>query len=408
MQTALIIFILTYIVIAVQNLPKIYISRPAGSLLGAVFMVLFGVLSFEDAWAAIDFKVILFILGMMIIVAYLEISGFFEVAENYILRKAKNGLNLLFLLIFSSGLFSALFMNDTMCIMLTPVVLRITTKAGLNPIPYLIALATSSNIGSVMTVIGNPQNMLIGLYSDIPFLKFFMILAPVGIIGLFINFAVIRAVYRKDISRTPIKISRNGGPGGIQKKLMVFSFSAIFILVVFLSLGYSPPAVAMVCACFLILAGATKPRKVLEEVDWTLLLLFSGLFIVMKGVEKSGITELILGNIRKYSAETEFWNMIQVTVTSVVSSNIISNVPAVVLISNIFSGLLMSNSFWLTLAMASTLAGNLTVIGSIANIIVFESAKEKVNVGFLEYLKVGLPLTLLTILVGIAVITVIC
>ncbi|MDD5645511.1 MAG: anion transporter [bacterium] len=408
MKTALIIFIFTYIVIAVQNLPRIYISRPSGSLLGAVFMVLFGVLSFEEALAAIDFKVVLFILGMMIIVAYLEISGFFEVAENYILRRAKNGLNLLFLLVFSSGLFSALFMNDTMCLMLTPVVLRVTTKAGLNPVPYLIALATSSNIGSVMTIIGNPQNMLIGLYSDITFLKFFMILAPVGIIGLFINFAVIWMIYRKDINKEPIRIARNGIPGKIQKKLMIFSFAAVFMLIVFLSLGYNPPAVAMVCACFLILAGATKPRKVLEEVDWTLLLLFSGLFIVMRGVEKSGITELILGNVRKYTAETEFWNMIQVTITSVISSNIISNVPAVVLISNIFSGLLMSNSFWLTLAMASTLAGNLTVIGSIANIIVFESAKEKVNVGFLEYLKVGLPLTFFTILAGIAVITVIC
>jgi len=248
MQSALIIFILTYIIIAVQNIPKVHISRPAGSLLGAVFMVFFGILTLDEAYSAIDFNIILFVLGMMIIVAYLETSGFFEIAENFILRKAKNGSNLLFLLIFSSGLFSSIFMNDTMCLMLTPIVLRVTQRAGLKPIPYLIALATSSNIGSTMTIIGNPQNMLIGLYSRIPFLKFWGILAPVSIMGLFLNFWIIKLIYRKEITSEAVKIIENQNSSKVQKGLLVISLSAITLLLVFLSLGFSPPAVAMVLA----------------------------------------------------------------------------------------------------------------------------------------------------------------
>lgn len=306
MQIALIIFILTYIVIAVQNIPNIHISRPAGSLLGAVFMVLFGVLTLQEAYAAIDFNTMLFVLGMMIIVAYLEISGFFEIAENFILQKAKNGTNLLFLLIFSSGLFSSLFMNDTMCLMLTPIVLRVTNRAGLRPIPYLIALATSSNIGSAMTIIGNPQNMLIGLFSKIPFISFVRILAPVSIIGLFINFYIIKWIYRKEITSKPIKIIANQNSLKLQKGLLTISLVAIILLLIFLSLGYNPPAVVMVLACFLILAGATKPRKVLEEVDWTLLLLFGGLFVVMRGIEKAGITGIILNHVIVFLAGRRF------------------------------------------------------------------------------------------------------
>lgn len=403
MQSALIIFILTYIVIAVQNIPKVHISRPAGSLLGAVFMVLFGVLTLEEACAAIDFNTILFVLGMMIIAAYMEISGFFEIAENFILKQAKNGIHLLFLLIFSAGLFSSVFMNDTMCIMLTPIVLRVTHRAGLKPIPYLIALATSSNIGSAMTIIGNPQNMLIGLFSRIPFMTFLRILAPVSIIGLFFNFYIIKWIYRKEITSEPIKIIENQNSSKLQKGLLIISLFVIVFLLIFLSLGYSPPAVTMVLACFLILAGAAKPRKVLEEVDWTLLILFSGLFVVMRGIEKAGITDIILHHVKSFLMGAPLFQIASISVTSALTSNVISNVPAVILFSNIFKHIVIPKTVWLALAMSSTLAGNLTIIGSIANIIVFESAKEKVHVSFWEYFKVGLPLTFVTLIFGIAV-----
>lgn len=403
MKTALVIFILTYIIIAIQNIPKIHISRPAGSLIGAVFMVLCGVLNIEEAYAAIDFNTILFILGMMIIVAYWEISGFFAIAETLILKKAHTPVNLLLILIFSSGIFSSLFMNDTICLMFAPIVLRLAKRAGLNPIPYLIALATSANIGSVMTIIGNPQNMIIGLYSKIPFWEFTRILAPVSIIGLLLNFLVIKFIYRKEIRSTPIIISNNASNIIIQKWLLIISLIVIAALLVFLSIGYSPAAVAISLACFLILAGAAKPRPVLKEVDWTLLLLFCGLFVVMKGVEKAGITSVIFNYAKQFIYSAKFAQIVSVSGVSAITSNVISNVPAVILFSNIFSAANISKNIWLALAMASTLAGNLTIIGSIANIIVFESTKDHVRVTFLEYLKVGIPLTILTLTAGIAI-----
>ena len=401
MKTALIIFGLTYVIIAAQNIPRLHISRPAGSLIGAVFMVLFGVLSIEEAYAAIDFNTILFILGMMIIVAYMEISGFFGIAENFILKKADTPDKLLLLLIFSSGILSSLFMNDTICLMFAPIVLRLVRRADLNPIPYLIALATSSNIGSVMTIIGNPQNMLIGLYSKIPFLEFMRVLAPVSVIGLLLNYFVIKKIYRNEIRSIPIKITGNGEKVAIQKELFIVSLMAIIALLVFLSLGYSPPAVAITLACFLILAGAAKPRKVLEEVDWTLLILFCGLFVVMKGVEKAGITAIIFNSAEQFIYGAKLAQVASISAASVVTSNIVSNVPAVILFSNIFANADISKIAWLSLAMSATLAGNLTIIGSIANIIVFESAKDQVKVGFFEYFKVGLPLTVMTLAIGI-------
>ena len=403
MNTALVIFIFTYIIIAIQNIPKVHINRPAGALLGAVAMVLFGVISLKEAYAAIDLDTILFLLGMMIIVAYTEVSGFFEIAENFILEKAKTASSLLLMLIFSSGLLSSLFMNDTICLLFTPIVLRLTRKTNLNPVPYLIALATSSNIGSVMTIIGNPQNMLIGLYSKIPFLDFLKILAPITIIGLIVNFFIIRAIYKKDITTNPILVKANGQKPAIQKEILFVSFIAMILLLIFLSMGFSPPAVAITLACFLILAGATKPRKALEEVDWTLLLFFAGLFIVMKGIEKSGIITSIFNYVQYYFADGKLRQIVNLSLGSTAISNIVSNVPAVILFSHFFTNLANSKLAWLTLAMSSTLAGNLTIIGSVANIIVFESARDETRVSFFEYLKVGLPLTFVTLFLGIIV-----
>lgn len=402
MIKASIIFILTYVVIAVQRLPKLHINRSAGALIGAVAMVLFGVISLKEAYAAIDLNTILFVLGMMIIVAYTELSGFFEVVENFILKKAASAASLLFFVIISSGLLSSLFMNDTICLLFAPIVLRLTKRSGLNPVPYLIGLATASNIGSVMTIIGNPQNMLIGLHSGIHFLEFLKVLAPVTFIGLILNFLIIYSIYRREIAARPISVVVTTVPV-IQKRLLFVSFAAVVLLLVFLSLGYNPSAIAITLGCFLILAGADKPRRALEEVDWTLLLFFAGLFIVMNAVEKSGITSAIFNYIGRHLSGGELSQIVNLSVGSLVLSNILSNVPAVVLISKVFGGVANPKLFWLTLAMSSTLAGNLTIIGSVANIIVFESVRGEVKVGFLEYLKVGLPLTIVTVLTGIFV-----
>jgi len=404
MNVALIIFAATYVVIAVQNIPRVHINRPAGALLGAVAMVLFGVITLEEAYAAIDFNTLLFILGMMIVVAYVELSGFFEVAESFILARAGTASALLLSVVLSSGVFSSLFMNDTICLLFTPMVLRITRRAGLNPVPYLIALATSANVGSVMTIIGNPQNMLIGLYSGIPFLEFFRVLAPVGAGGLLVNFAVIRMIYRRDVAGRRISAAPAREPRPIQRELLAVSIGGMVLLLLFLCLGYNPPAAAITFACVLILAGATKPRKALEEVDWSLLLFFAALFVVMRAAEKAGIAEPIVSCFGRYEGAGVFGRVVNLSAGTAIVSNIVSNVPAVMLVAHVVRHLAASKLFWLTLAMSSTLAGNLTIIGSVANIIVFETARDDVAVSFLDYVKVGLPVTLATLFWGVIVI----
>ena len=195
MLIAGIIFAATYILVSFQNIPGIHLHRPAAALLGAVAMVSFGVISMDQAYRLVDFDTLVFILGMMIIIGYLEVTGFFERIEVRILNKAGDTRQLLCLIITSSGILSALFMNDTICLMLTPVVLSIVTRAGLPPAPYLIALATSSNIGSAMTPMGNPQNMIIAIHSKIPFTLFTFALLPVSAVGLWLNYLVIKKLY---------------------------------------------------------------------------------------------------------------------------------------------------------------------------------------------------------------------
>ncbi|MGQ9477324.1 MAG: anion transporter [Candidatus Bipolaricaulia bacterium] len=406
MWIAIFILILTYLIVGVQKLPFVHISRAAGALLGAVAMVLSGVLSVQEAYAAIDLDTLVFLLGMMVIVAYLEISGFFEVLELFILKRARSRSGLLLLVVASSGLLSALFMNDTICLMFTPVLVRLIRRLELPPAPYLIGLATGANIGSAMTIIGNPQNMLIAIRSGIHFLSFWAALAPISLAGLALDFGLIWLIYRSQL-RLPLKPSndlRGYAELKVQRGLLVLSLLVVLLALIFLAAGYAPQGVAISSAALLILLGSNRPRRALQQVDWPLLLIFSGLFIVMRGVEKAGLVEHLISQAGSWFAERSALGSIS-WVTLIVS-NLISNVPAVLLLSPLITAAGGGAMAWLALAMASTLAGNLTLIGSAANLIVLESAeREGVHLGFFEYLKVGLPLTLLTIGLGVLILS---
>jgi len=399
MITAAIVFIATYAIIGIQRIPRIHIDRPSGALLGAVGMVAFGVLSLQEAYTAIDLDTLSFLLGMMILIAYLELSGFFEVLERWIIGLARSTRMLLLLVIVSAGVLSAFFMNDTICLLYTPVILRVTKRLNLNPIPYLIALATSANIGSVATIIGNPQNAMIGLRSRISFLEFADRLWPVAAVGLAIDFALIGWLYRKEVHGAPLIVPPRRQPPQLSYWLLTISLTAGVAMFVLLALDYHPPSVAMGLASLVILAGSRQPRRALQRVDWTLLFLFAGLFIVMRGVEQAGLVQLLLGRLDlDLGPNIAAWLGFSGSV--IVVSNLVSNVPAVLLYAPLIPHHPDPQSLWLLLAMASTLAGNLTLIGSVANLIVIEAAKDEANVSFLEYLKVGLPVTIVTVVIG--------
>ena len=401
MITALVIFIITYVFIGLRQIPQVHIDRPAGALVGAVLMVVFGVLSLDQAFSAIDMHTLLLLLGMMIITVYLRIAGFFELMADKILSLSKTPLQLLIFITLSSGLLSALFVNDTICLLYTPIVLAITLQLNINPMPYLLALATSSNIGSVMTVTGNPQNMLIGIYSKIPYLSFLGALFPVAFLGIIVSVSVIWLLYRKEM-RADTFSSRPATPEyEVQKPLLVKTLIVCAGVLIGFSLGQPYSLVAASGAVALMLIGRVRTETVLEGVDWTLLLFFSGLFIVMRGVESSGIAAVMINSVGDLTTLSPIGRIAGLSAVSTVLSNVVSNVPAVMLLKPLTQSFGDSRTAWLTLAMSSTLAGNLTLIGSVANLIVVQQAKRTVEIRFMEYFRVGALITMITIAVGI-------
>jgi Na+/H+ antiporter NhaD/arsenite permease-like protein len=283
---------------------------------------------------------------------------------------------------------------------MTPFVIKVTRRLGLAPVPYLLALATASNIGSVATITGNPQNMLIGSVSGIPYVDFLVHLGPVAVVGLLIDWALIYWVYLRHAAHGVEPQANSANQSELHRPRMKPVIVLAIVLVGFLA-GVPPAIMAAVGAAILLITRTTEPRLVYDEVDWGLLVFFIGLFIIVGGAERAGLTAKLL---QPFAA----WNLHRIWIYSsltVVLSNIVSNVPAVVVLKSIVPGFPDPHTGWLTLAMSSTLAGNLTITGSVANIIVAERAKPDVHIGFHEYFRLGLPLTLLTLVWGVVWLT---
>jgi Na+/H+ antiporter NhaD/arsenite permease-like protein len=401
--TAAAVFLLTYVVIAVQGLPRLRVDRASGALLGAVAMVAFGVLDFDAALRAIDLDTICFLLGMMIVLAYLELSGFFQVIERRLLGFAGSARGLLVWVVGTSGVLSAVFMNDTVCLMLAPVIVRLTRRLELPPVPYLLGLALASNVGSACTILGNPQNAWIGVRSGLSLVRFTAALWPVSVAGLAACAAVLLWRYRGSLPRGARSIPPPREPGRIERGLLLSGLCAGIGMLALLVLGVRPAGAAMTAAAAVIVAGAARPRTVLREVDWPLLLFFAGLFVVMRGVEQAGLADLALARAAPalHAADGHALAVLAGAVSAL--SQAVSNVPAVLLFGPTLAAApaAAAPELWLALAAFATLAGNLTVLASAANVIVVESAqRDGVEIGFVEHLVVGAPITVLTLLLA--------
>ncbi len=393
----LLIIITTLIGIAIGSLPKLRMNRATIALVGATALIIVGALNLEDAYKAIDINTIILLFSMMILNINLRLSGFFKIITSKIISLANTPKQLLALIIFSSGLLSALFLNDTIVIMFTPLILDITFSIKRNPIPYLIALATSANVGSVATIVGNPQNMIIGIFSKISFVDFALRLTPIALIGLIIIWLIIIGIYRKEFKReeliTPVEKDYR-----VFRPLLIKSIIVLIIMFTAFNLRFPISLSALSGASLLLITRRIKPERVFIEIDWSLLVFFSGLFIITHAINQYFISSI--SSLESYSFTGNFIS--DFSIVSAIISNIISNVPAVLILSPAVIKIPNPEIVWLALAMSSTFAGNLTLIGSVANLIVAESAKKQgVKLEFYEYLKVGLPVTLITLILGI-------
>jgi Na+/H+ antiporter NhaD/arsenite permease-like protein len=375
-------------------MPGLRLDRTGAAVVGAAFMVAFHVVTPEEAYRLVDMGTLVLLFGMMVLVGHLRLAGFFRWAGIEVARRARTPRQLLGGLVALAGVLSALFVNDTVCLALTPLVLEVTAAVGVRATPYLIALATASNIGSVATLTGNPQNMLIGVASRIPYADFFMALAPVAALGLLLDFVVVAAVYHRDMA-TPFPAAVHPGVR-LHVFVTVKALAAAAAMLAFFFAGANVSMVAFTAGAALLLTRRVKPEKVFLEINWNLLTLFAGLFVVVGAARIAGLADVAF----EWLSAREVRSPAALAAASTVLSNAVSNVPAVMLFTPLVPDLPDPRQAWLLLAMSSTLAGNLTLVGSIANLIVAEGARKTSPVGFLEYLKVGVPITLLTLALG--------
>jgi len=275
-------------------------------------------------------------------------------------------------------------------------VLEITERLKRNPIPYLLAVAMASNIGSTATITGNPQNMMIGSFSHIDYRTFAGRLAPIAAIGLVLTAGVIALVYRREFRGTG-KLELEHVPVRVNRALLWKSLAVSAGMIAGFFGGWPVPKVAVVAGALLLVTRRLKPERIYREIDWALLVMFVGLFIVIAGVEKTGLLEAAFAAAARFHLE----RTAPMALFTAALSNLVSNVPAVLLFKGLVPKLPDAGRAWLTLAMSSTLAGNLTVLGSVANLIVVERARRVVRIGFWEYAKAGVPLTALTVALGI-------
>lgn len=393
----LLIIIITLAGIALGSLPKLRMNRATIALVGATALIIIGALNLEDAYKAIDINTIILLFSMMILNINLRLSGFFKIITSKIISLANTPKQLLALIIFSAGLLSALFLNDTIVIMFTPLILDITFSLKRNPIPYLIALATSANVGSVATIVGNPQNMIIGIFSKISFVDFALRLTPIALIGLIIIWLIIIGIYREEFKKEKL-ITHVEEDYRVFHPLLIKSIIVLLIMFTAFNLGFPVSLSALSGAALLLITRRIKPERVFVEINWSLLVFFIGLFIITHTINQYFISSI--SSLESYSFTGNFIS--DFSIVSAILSNIISNVPAVLILSPAVFKIPNPETVWLALAMSSTFAGNLTLIGSVANLIVAESAKKRgVKLEFYEYLKVGLPVTLITLILGI-------
>jgi Na+/H+ antiporter NhaD/arsenite permease-like protein len=392
---AIAIFAASYAALAIGKVPGLSIDRAGVALVGACLMVASGVVPLEEAYQAVDLQTITLLLGMMIVVANLRISGFFAWVNAFVARRVHRPLLLLAAIVAVSGTFSAFLVNDAICLVMAPLVLELTLGQKRNPVPYLLAVAMASNVGSTATITGNPQNMMIGSFSHIPYPQFAAALAPVALVGLLLTVALLAVLHRSEL-RGDVQHARPPRLR-INKVLMIRALTATTLVVALFFTGQPPAKAAIIVGALLLLTRRVKSARVYAEIDWSLLLMFAGLFIIVAGAERELLTPQVVEAVGRLHLAT----VPVLSLVTAILSNLVSNVPAVLLLKPFVAALPDQKRAWLVIAMASTLAGNFTVLGSIANLIVVEKAARRgVVIGFWDYFRVGGPLTVLTLLVG--------
>jgi len=387
---------LTFIGIAVGRYPIIKSNRTTIALMGVALLVIARQVPFKDVPGYFDFDTLILLFSMMIINANLKLAGFFTLAGRGLVRMARSPRVFLALEIVIVGALSALFLNDTVCLMFAPFLITLFDDLKRNPLPYLVGLATASNVGSTATLTGNPQNMIVGIASGIPYLDFTLALAPIALLGMGVIWVVLVKMYPYELRKGDTFAPHPEREEEISRPLLVKTLVVTAGLLVAFLAGAPIAMAAFIAANILLITRRHQPHVVFAEFDWSLLVFFAALFVVSGSLETSGVTRTLV-DLNQIAAKANILNLTGITA---VLSNLISNVPAVLLLRPVVASMENAHLGWLIVAASSTLAGNLTLLGSVANLIVAETANRwRIDLSFWEYTKSGFIITLFTLII---------
>jgi Na+/H+ antiporter NhaD/arsenite permease-like protein len=398
MLIAVTIFAATYLLVSARRLGFLPLGRPGAALLGAVACVAAAVLTPEQALAAIDGHTLSLLFGMMGMGAFLALDGFPERAQSFIARRVRTRSRLLALVVYGSGAAAALLTNDAVCVFGAPLVVALIRRHALPPLPFLIGLATSSNTGSVATLVGNPQNMLCAQLGGLEYRNHLLLMLPVAVVGLAVNHLLLKLMFRREL-RGDLEPSGDMPP--LVTRPIVITLGVIGATTGFYLAGFDLAAVAVAGLTVLLIVHRRDASEVWPRIDWSILVFFAALFVVVEGLVASGATAWFFARWPLWTGEGELaiWRLGAIFM---VGSNLVSNVPFILVVRDQVALLPQPLLGWELLAMSSTFAGNLTLLGSVANIIVAENARDLGGMGFWAYLRVGFPLALLTTALGTA------
>jgi len=409
------IFAVVYVLIALRNFRRFKIPIWTIMLAGATAMIFSGAIPLQSAYAAINLDVIFFLLGMFSIVAAMELSGLLEHLTARMVRLSKTPQRALALVLFGMGLLSAFLVNDTLALTATPIMLGLSKQMRIKPSVLLITLALGVTIGSVMTPVGNPQNLLIALSSGIPnpMLDFLYFLVPPTIIGLVVTLLILRFYYRKDLAKSAedfgtiplprIKDRRLARLSAYVAGIVVAGFFLVGIAQLFGVQGNLNLGTVSLFGATIVYLLSTRRREILASVDWGIIIFFMSLFIVVQGFWDSNALQSLLLYLPALNPSDIVVSLSVIIVTSLIFSQLLSNVPfvAVYIKAMQAAGFTGGNvKAWVALAGASTLAGGLSLLGAASNVIILEAAESRGS-GFssIEFSKIGLLVTIPNILI---------
>jgi Na+/H+ antiporter NhaD/arsenite permease-like protein len=399
MSTTVLIFIATYIGVAIGRIPGLTLDRTGIALLGAIAMIEAGAMSFPQAVDAVDLPTIVLLYALMVVSAQLRLGGFYTRTAFEISSVLIHPRFFLLVCMLTSAVLSAVLANDIICLAFTPVLTLALQSARRNPVPCLLGLAVASNIGSAATIIGNPQNMLIGQVGRLAFDRFFFWCAPPAAVALLLSYLLLCLFFRKDFNRRQEARDETAILQPLPRFDRWQSAKGLIVVGLLMALFLTPiprEMSAIAAAGILLCSRRMKSRDMLQLVDWHLITLFCALFVMVHGIETTGLPGTLLATLR--SARVDLHDLFTLSGVSVLLSNLVSNVPATMLLIKFLDPAKVDQ--WYALAVSSTFAGNLITIGSIANLIVIEQAAAcGVNISFRDHARVGVPVTLASLAV---------